>query len=120
MCRSDECDIRINISTVSSMHARLEYRSDGQVQASPYKRSKPNCSSSKVWIEQVTTNKGAHTDVNGRVLSKGMYLKNNDSVCIGGRVFRYSGESTIYQCPWRMRIAKHALKTNKKPDRIPD
>ena len=54
------------------------------------------------------------------ILDKGMHLKNNDKVCIGGRVFRYSGESSISQCPWRMRITKHALKTNVEPDRIPD
>jgi hypothetical protein len=30
--RSDDCDIRINISTVSSVHARLECRADGKVQ----------------------------------------------------------------------------------------
>jgi len=85
---------------VSNEHARLEYRADGKVRTQPASQALAGGKGfaffsempfPQVWIEHVSVTKGAHTDVNGRVLRKGMYLKNLDNICIGGRIFRFQG-----------------------------
>jgi hypothetical protein len=56
-----------------------------------------------VWLEQVTKTQGAHTWVNDRIMSMGLFLKNSDEISIGGRIFRYELEDstlpTLGICP---------------------
>ena len=51
-----------------------------------------------MWLQQVTKTKGAHTDVNGKILTKGLVLKNKDEISIGGRVFRFEGFFALFAC----------------------